>query len=219
MRTLPEPSSDQPSGDVLSVELVRAGLRTSPGDAEDLAGTLAGSDPPVTALLAGTEPSATDLLAPLAHRLDRELHVDPELAGLAHPVVQLRDEDDDWLGAAVLGGRALRAFTRLSAEIEPPATVVVAADASVVAALLALLTGRDDLDLHELGGLPASRVCLRLDPGTGRCLAAERVPAPRSVPREATGSASESVSANEATGSASGSTPAGEIARSMTRSP
>lgn len=148
--------------------------------AEALAAELGGSEPPVVALYAGPEAAPAATLAPLARAMGLAV---VRVDGLAAPDTSAvpTDGGDGWLVSTVVAGRALRALEHVLAAVaegDRSGTIVVCAARPVVAALAALLAGRDGLELTEAGGYPASRVRLTLDTGNGRVVATARVPPP-----------------------------------------
>lgn len=131
------------------------------------------SDGPVAALYSSPFARCTQTLAPLAQ--ETQLPIIPEdVLGEATRLPVL-DGGDAWVASAWLGGRAIALVNRVVAQHQD-GRVVLCSHGDVIPALLAVLTGRDGLELSDVRLRKAARVTLLFE-GT-RCASASRVPPP-----------------------------------------
>lgn len=128
---------------------------------------------PVVAVLSSPFARCIQTVAPLAERLALEV-VRTAAIGEVRTLPVL-DGGDPWVGSAWLGGRALRLLGQL-ADDYPHGRVVVCTHGDVLSATLAVLAGRDVLDLSDVSCQKGGRYTLRFD--AGRCVRAAFVPAP-----------------------------------------
>jgi 8-oxo-dGTP diphosphatase len=149
--------------------LTEAGLDQSKALAREI---LAGD--PVTALWSSPFVRCVQTLQPLAAKTGLGVDTDDALAeATTLPVV---DGGDAWVAAAWLGGRAVAFVNRICDE-HPDGRVVVCSHGDVVPALMAVLVGRDGLDLSDVRLKKGARYTLELD--GHRCVAVTVSPAPR----------------------------------------
>ncbi len=136
------------------------------GRAAALATELAAADPAVSALCSAPSPRCRATLVPLAVATGLEAEV---VDALGWPTeVPTADAGDAWVDAAWEGGRALRFLEGRLAEVASrgrPVRLVACAPAEVVAAVTALLAGRDGLDLADVHCPDAGRVTLAFTDG------------------------------------------------------
>lgn len=112
---------------------------------------------------------------PLADTVGAEVATDERLAELR--TLPLTENGSAWVASAWLGGRAVGLLDELVAE-HAGGTVVVCSHGDVVPALLALLAGRDGIDLPDVRVRKGARVTLAFD--ERRCVDATPVdPAPK----------------------------------------
>lgn len=147
------------------------------GRAAALATELAAADPAVSALWSAPSPRCRATLVPLAVATGLEAEVVDALGWPAE--VPTDDAGDAWVDAAWEGGRVLRFLEERLADAarsRRPARLVACAPAEVVAAVTALLAGRDGLDVADVHCPDAGRVTLEFT--EGRTTSAVRRPAP-----------------------------------------
>ncbi len=142
-----------------------------------LAHELTASDPDVRALCTAPSPRCRATLVPLAAASGLEVEVVEALGWPAE--IPTDDAGDAWVDAAWEGGRALRFLEGRLAEAARygrSARLVACAPAEVVAAVTALLAGRDGLDLADVHCPDAGRFTLAFT--DGRATSAVRRPPP-----------------------------------------
>lgn len=132
-----------------------------------LAAHLSEADP-VRAIVTSPSVRCRETVEPLAQSADCEVHDDHRLADLRR--VPVTDQGSAWVSAAWLGGRSVAA---ISDAVARPAhgRIVVCSHGDVIAAILGVLAGRDDLALADAAVRKGAWVTLRFGPD-GRCLAA-----------------------------------------------
>lgn len=129
--------------------------------------------PPIDALYSSPSRRCTQTLEPLARMLDLKCSDEEALAeAVTLPVLE---RGDAWVASAWLGGRGVGFVSRLLAE-DRHRRVVACSHGDVIPALLAVLVGRDGLDLSDVHLRKGARVTLRFE-GL-RCVEAVREPAP-----------------------------------------
>ena len=142
-----------------------------------LANELTASHPEVSALCTAPCPRCRATLVPLARATGLEVEAVDALGWPAE--VPTDDAGDAWVDAAWEGGRALRFLEGRLAESPRRSLagrIVACAPAEVVAAVTALLAGRDGLDLADVHCPAAGRVTFTFN--DGRATSAVRRPPP-----------------------------------------
>ncbi|HEY8339121.1 MAG TPA: phosphoglycerate mutase family protein [Egibacteraceae bacterium] len=128
---------------------------------------------PVDALWSSPYLRCVQTLEPLAAKTGLPIQVDEALAETATlPVV---DGGDAWVAAAWLGGRAV-AFVNRLCDAHPTGRVVACSHGDIVPALMALLVGRDGLDLTDVRLKKGGRFTLQFE--GRRCVGATISAAP-----------------------------------------
>lgn len=128
---------------------------------------------PVVRLYSSPSTRCTQTLEPLAAALGLDVVADDALGeAMTVPVV---DGGDAWVVSAWLGGRAIAFLDRVVAE-HPRGHVVACSHGDVVPALMAVLVGRDQLDLHDVRCRKGGRFTLTFE--GPRCVAARHHPPP-----------------------------------------
>jgi len=138
-----------------------------------LAEVLPGAAPtPVTALYSSPFARCVQTLEPLAEALG--LSVRPEEA-LGEAALMPDLGDDGWTAAAWLGGRAVGLLDRLAVEHDG-GRVVACSHGDVVPAVIAVLAGRDGVDVATVRLRKAARFTLDFEAGT--CVRVQAHPPP-----------------------------------------
>jgi broad specificity phosphatase PhoE len=114
-----------------------------------------------------------ETLDPLAGLVGLKI-VDEEVLGEAGTLPVL-DGGDAWVASAWLGGRAVALVNRLVRD-HPGERVVACSHGDIIPALMAVLAGRDQLELTDVRLKKGARFTLTFD-GT-RCVSAEAIPPP-----------------------------------------
>jgi broad specificity phosphatase PhoE len=127
---------------------------------------------PITMILSSAYTRCMQTVEPLAAALD--LSIEPETALQEVHEVPVTDGGVAWVGAAWLAGRALTLLDRILAH-EPP-RVVLCTHGDIVPAVMAVLVGRDGLDLDDVRCPKGGR--FRLTFNGRRCVEAVPVPPP-----------------------------------------
>jgi 8-oxo-dGTP diphosphatase len=130
--------------------------------ARALAGEL-GADP-VGAIYSSPAARCLQTVEPLAQETGAPVKTDFRLNELAVPPVTV--DGNPWPAVAWLGGRALSLLDEIVVRHRGE-RVVMCSHGDVLAAMLATLAGRDELDLAEVGLRKGARVTLEFD-GVGR---------------------------------------------------
>ena len=153
--------------------------------ADQLAATLPAQGSPIVAIASSPVARCTQTVAPLAAAIG--LGVIDEQGLEEVDEVPLSDAGDRWVDAAWKGGRALATVDALVAAHQG-ARVVACSHGDVVPSLVALLAGRDGLDLPDVRCPPAGRFTLTFS--DGRCTGVvpvapppPRTPSSRQEPR------------------------------------
>lgn len=141
--------------------------------ARAIAEELRASGAPIAALRSSPYVRCVQTLAPLGEILGLEIAHDGALGEATRLAVT--DGGDGWVSSAWLGGRALALVEGLLRE-HPGDRLVLCSHGDVVPALLAVLVGRDGLDLPDVRVRKGGRVTLRFDGAT--CVDAEPHPPP-----------------------------------------
>jgi 8-oxo-dGTP diphosphatase len=134
-------------------------------------------DPAITAIVSSPALRCLQTVEPLSRAIGVPVHEDARLAEIAEPPVT--DRGDAWVEAAWKGGRALRLVTELVAS-HAGERVVLCTHGDVVPATMALLAGRDGLDLSDVRCRKGGRFTLTFD--GDRCIDAVAVRPPSPVP-------------------------------------
>lgn len=130
---------------------------------------------PVDAVWSSPFVRCVQTVQPLAVKTDLPVGTDEALAeATTLPVV---DGGDAWVSAAWLGGRAI-AFVNRLCDAHPDGRVVACSHGDVVPALMAVLVGRDGLDLSDVRLKKGARYTLEFD--GRRCVRATASAAPSS---------------------------------------
>ncbi|HUH06822.1 MAG TPA: phosphoglycerate mutase family protein [Egibacteraceae bacterium] len=137
-----------------------------------LARQLAEGDP-IVKLYSSPFARCLQTLEPLAGSLGLEITSEESLAEAR--TLPVLDGGDAWVASAWLGGRAISLVNRLCRE-HPAERIVACTHGDVVPALMAVLAGRDELDIPEVRLKKAARFTLAFD-GT-RCVGAVAEPPP-----------------------------------------
>ena len=148
--------------------LTDGGMEQARGLVEELvAGT------PITALYSSPWVRCVQTLEPLADALGQPIRDADELGeAMTLPV---HDGGDAWVTSAWLGGRAVALLDRLVAD-HAGERIVACSHGDVIPAVMALLVGRDELDLSDVRCKKGARFTVRFV--DGRCVAAELVGPP-----------------------------------------
>jgi 8-oxo-dGTP diphosphatase len=128
---------------------------------------------PLTRVLTSPYTRCVQTVEPLAARLGIELEYVDVLAEA--PAVPVLDSGDTWVSSAWLGGRGLALVDQLVVD-DAGGHVVLCSHGDVVPALMAVLSGRDGLDLVDVHRKKGARFTLTFK-GT-KCIAVEAVPPP-----------------------------------------
>lgn len=145
-------------------ELTDGGRR----QAEELARALLAHGP-VDALYTSPYQRCIATLAPLAAATGLTIQEEEALGEV--PTVPVLDRGEAWVASAWLGGHALALVDRVARE-GSGRRIVVCSHGDILPALLAVLAGRDRLDLPDVRLDKGACITLHLD--GGRCVAAER---------------------------------------------
>lgn len=156
-----KPDTDRP--------LNQAGERQAAALAVRLAGVS-----PVEAVISSPYVRCTATVAPLAAELGLEVAVDEALGEAA---VLPPFAEDRWIVSAWVGGRAVALVDRLVGRY-PEGRVVACTHGDVIPALLAVLAGRDQVEIEQVRLRKGAWVTLDFD--QGRCVKATPHPAPDS---------------------------------------
>ena len=157
-----KPDTDRP--------LNQAGQRQADALAVSLAGGTA-----VTAVVSSPYVRCTATVAPLASGRGLEVTAEQALAEAA--ALPSFAADDQWIVSAWVGGRAIALIDRLVGQY-PDGRVVACTHGDVIPALLAVLAGRDQVDIEHVRLRKGAWVTLDFD--QGRCVKATPHPAPDS---------------------------------------
>ena len=128
--------------------------------------------PPVAAIHSSPLTRCVETVRPLSDALELPIVPDERLAELR--TLPVADNGSAWVAAAWLGGRAVGLIDELVARHDGQ-RVVACSHGDVLPALLALLAGRDGLDLDDVRVKKGGRITLRFE--AGRCVEATPVPA------------------------------------------
>lgn len=140
--------------------------------ARDLARAILAAGP-VDALWSSPFVRCVQTLEPLATKAALPVQTDEALAEAATlPVV---DGGDAWVAAAWLGGRAI-AFVNWLCDEHPSGRVVACSHGDIIPALMAVLVGRDGLDLSDVRLRKGGRYTLQFE--GRRCVGATTSAAP-----------------------------------------
>lgn len=131
---------------------------------------------PIDAIASSPLLRCTQTVEPLAGALGLDLVTDERIAELR--TLPLTENGSAWVASAWLGGRAVGLVDELVARYRG-GTVVVCSHGDVLPAVLALLAGREGLDLSDVRVKKGGRVRLTFE--GPRCVAATAVDA---VPRQ-----------------------------------
>ena len=141
--------------------------------ARGLARQLQDSDRPVVALYTSPYARCTETLSPLAAALGLAVIEDDDLSeAMTLPV---HDGGDAWVAAAWLAGRAV-GFLDRTVQQHAGQRVVACSHGDVIPALMALLVGRDRLELADVRCRKGARFTLTFE--GSRCVDAVPHPAP-----------------------------------------
>lgn len=124
---------------------------------------------PVDALYGSPFRRCTATLVPLARATGLTVQAEEALGEV--PTVPVLDGGQAWVASAWLGGHALACVDRITREL-PGRRVVACSHGDVVPALLAVIAGRDHLDLPDVRLGKGAWITLRFD--GARCVAADR---------------------------------------------
>jgi broad specificity phosphatase PhoE len=139
--------------------------------ARDLAGVLQAGGPPIAKLFSSPWVRCTQTLDPLADALGVNVVDADELGEVVS--LPVHDGGDAWVTSAWLGGRALAFLNRVADEYDGR-RVVACSHGDVIPAVVALLVGRDGLDLTDVRCRKGGRFTLDFD--GRRCVAASYHP-------------------------------------------
>lgn len=128
---------------------------------------------PITSLRSSPFVRCVQTLGPLAEQLGLEV-TDEDVLGEA-TTLPVTDGGDAWISSAWLGGRTMALLDRVLREHEGE-RVVLCSHGDVIPAALAVLVGRDGLDLSDVRVRKGGRATLRFEGGV--CVVAELHPPP-----------------------------------------
>lgn len=129
--------------------------------------------PRISALYSSPFQRCIQTLEPLAHATGLTTQCEDALAEVT--ALPMLDDGDGWVASAWLGGRAI-ALVNLLVQKHDGERVVLCSHGDVVPALMALLVGRDELDIESVRLKKGAWFSLDFE-GT-RCVAATFSPAP-----------------------------------------